>query len=358
MTNPTAAARVPPVGALAVGSRWSRWIVGATVVLTLATATLPQAALDDVTLLLVAIGLLAGLPHGSVDHRIAAELTGWPIPVVGGVYAALALLTWALLAVAGPIAIIAVVALSLAHFGLGELEVVRQTTGWRPSPFVSTAVAVAGTGALLLPLVRSGRQFSEVAAAISPELGVLLANAPVRIVLVGVWTIAAVVAAAAALRARQRVVVLDLVLVGALGAIAPPLVAFAVWFGGWHALRHCARLLSVDVRTADLLAIGRPRRAVIALARLAAWPTLAAVVVLAGLVAATVTASDPVAATGATLLVLLALTVPHMVVVMWLDRRQPVGQSGGRGELGRDQVRGPGDVGPQVVPRHTIPGAG
>lgn len=334
MTSPAAATVAPPIDALAVGSRWSRWIVGLTVVLTLAATALPQAALDDVTLLLVAVGLLAGLPHGSVDHRIAAELTGWPIPVVAGVYAALALLTWALLVVAGPVAIVVVVALSLAHFGLGELEVVRQTTGWRPSRTVALAVAVAGTGALLLPLVRSGRQFSEVAAAISPGLGALIAAAPVRIVLVGVWALAAVIAAGAALRARQRAVVLDLVLVGALGAVAPPLVAFAVWFGGWHALRHCARLLSVDVRSARLIATGRPRQAVFALARHAAWPTLAAVTVLAGLVAATVTASDPVAATGATLLVLLALTVPHMVVVMWLDHRQPAtsptGASGGR----------------------------
>ena len=40
----------------------------------------------------------------------------------------------------------------------------------------------------------------------------------------------------------------------------------------------------------------------------------------------TLTAADPVAAVGGTLLVLLALTVPHMVVVLWLDRRRvPLG---------------------------------
>lgn len=291
------------------------------VVLALAATRLPHPAQDVLVLVLVAAGLLAGLPHGSVDHRLAAELTGWSTPVVAAVYAALAVLAWVLLTVTGPAALMVVVALSVAHFGLGELEVVWETTGWRPSPTVAVAVAVAGTGALLLPLARSGQQLAEVATSISPQLGTLLAEAPVRIALAGIWVAAATLAASAALRAHKHAVVLDIVLVGALGAVAPPLVAFAVWFGGWHALRHCARLLTVDTRSADLLADGQPRRAVVALARLAAWPTLAAVVVLAGLLLATLTAADPSAAVGATLLVLLALTVPHMLVVLWLDHR-------------------------------------
>ena len=56
---------------------------------------------------------------------------------------------------AGPLALVAVLALSVAHFGLGELEVVRATTGWRPGRAVAVAIGVAGTGALLLPLARA-----------------------------------------------------------------------------------------------------------------------------------------------------------------------------------------------------------
>ena len=133
-------------------------------------------------------------------------------------------------------------------------------------------------------------------------------------------------AGTSAVRARQPGVLVDLVLVGALGLLAPPLVAFAVWFGGWHALRHSARLLTVDQPAAGLVAAGRPREAVRALARAALVASLAAVLVLAGLLAVTLTGADPVAAVGGTLLVLLALTVPHMVVVLWLDRRRvPLG---------------------------------
>ncbi len=138
----------------------------------------------------------------------------------------------------------------------------------------------------------------------------------------GTWLLAAVVAIAAAARAERRAVVVDVLLVGALGLLAPPLVAFAVWFAGWHSLRHCARLLTVDPRSAGLLADGRPGAAVRALARLALWPTLAAVAALAALLVATAAAADPAQAVGGTLLVLLALTVPHMLVVLGLDQRE------------------------------------
>ena len=104
---------------------------------------------------------------------------------------------------------------------------------------------------------------------ISPALGTLLAAPTSRVALAALWVVAAAVAGTSAVRARQPGVLVDLVLVGALGLLAPPLVAFAVWFGGWHALRHSARLLTVDQPAAGLVAAGRPREAVRALARAA-----------------------------------------------------------------------------------------
>ncbi len=307
---------------VARGVRWSRGVVVATLALTLLASPLPARAHDVFVLVLVAAGLLAGLPHGAIDHRLAARLTGLPTMVVGAAYAGVAALTWVLLVEGGVVVLLPVLALSLVHFALGELEVVKETTGWRPSRWAATALGAAGTGALMLPLARSGVQLAGVAASISPALGALLAAPVSRWGLVGLWVVAATVAGVAAVRARHPGVVVDLVLVGALGALAPPLVAFAVWFGGWHALRHVARLLTVHEPAAGLLAAGRPREAVVALARAALWPSGAAVAVLVGLLVLTLTAADPVAAVGGTLLVLLALTVPHMVVVLWLDRRQ------------------------------------
>lgn len=325
MTGPSLT-NARPINVVASGVRWSRRVTVATIAVALVGAALPGSAHDVLVLVLVAAGLLAGLPHGAIDHRLAARLTGWPTPVVAVAYAGVAGLTWVLLVKASAVALLPVLALSLLHFALGEVEVVRETTGWRPSRIAAAAVGIAGTGALILPLARSGTQLAGVAASISPALGVLLAAPVSRFGLAALWVTAAVVAAVSATRAHQHGVVVDLVLVGALGALAPPLVAFAVWFGGWHALRHCARLLTVDERSAALLATGQTGRAVAALARDALWPSIAAVLVLAALVAATLTAADTVAAVGGTLLVLLALTVPHMVVVLWLDRRpMPLG---------------------------------
>ncbi len=305
---------------MTIAAIWSRRLVVAALVIAAVASLLPAGAQQVVVLVLAAAGLLAGLPHGSVDHRLAAQLTGRPVLVVGACYAAVAVLTWVLLMTTGLLALVPVLALSLVHFGLGELEVVRATTGWRPSRAVSVALAVAGTGALLLPLARSGVQLAGVAVSISPSLGALLTLWPGRAAVAAVWALAAAVTVVAAARAGQHGVVLDVLLVGALGALAPPLVAFGVWFGGWHALRHCARLLTADGPSAALLAAGEQRQAVRALTRASALPTLAAVLVLAGLVTAAVSAADPDAALGTTLLVLLALTVPHMLVVLGIDR--------------------------------------
>ena len=114
---------------------------------------------------------------------------------------------------------------------------------------------------------------------------------------------------------------LDLVLIGALGVFLPPLAAFAVWFGCWHAVRHTGRLLDEEPGCAALVAAGRTGSAVRRFARLAAPPSVAALGVLLALALFATTAPDPEVAIAEVLHVLLALTVPHMLVVLWLDRR-------------------------------------
>ena len=143
---------------------------------------------------------------------------------------------------------------------------------------------------------------------------------PLEISLVGIWLVAALVAVIGSIRSGQIWIALDIVLVGSLGMLAPPLVAFAVWFGGWHAIRHCARMLTVDPDCAALVSSGRDRAAVLRLIRLAALPSVAALATVAILGWITVTASDPTVVVAEILRLLLALTVPHMVVVWWLDR--------------------------------------
>lgn len=311
---------------------WSRRLVVTTVLTVGAVALLATSVAPSVAMVIAVAGFLAGVPHGAIDHLLATRLfAGRSLVMVVGVYAALAVGMWGVMRWAGPLALLMVVALSAVHFGLGELEVSRALTGWRPTPIVASAIAVAGCGGLVLPLARSGAQLQTVAAAVSPDLAVVLGHVWVQFALAATWVVAAVIAIAAALRSGHNAVALDVALIGALGMLAPPLAAFAVWFGGWHALRHVARLMTVETGCAALLTVGRTRDAVMRLGRLAALPSAAALTVLAGLTWLTASANDSEAAVAEVLRVLLALTVPHMVVVFWLDRwsaRAPLSSNG------------------------------
>jgi Brp/Blh family beta-carotene 15,15'-monooxygenase len=310
-----------PAGALPVAAAWSRWLVLGVVLVVggqvIGLPSLPSSAV----LVISALGFLAGLPHGGVDHLMAVRLAGnRSLVQVVIAYAGLVVVTWALLQWAGPMALVAVVALSALHFGLGELEMARELTGWRPGGGTAVALVVAGTGALVLPLARSGDQFRSVATAVSPGLAEVIGASPVRIGLFAAWLVAALVAVLSSVLAEHFWVALDVVLIGALGLLLPPLLAFAVWFGGWHALRHSARMLTTEPGSAALLDRGRGRSAVLHLAKLAALPSIAALTAVIALGWFTVTAPDSTMVMAEVLRVILALTVPHMVVVLWLDR--------------------------------------
>jgi hypothetical protein len=79
-------------------------------------------------------------------------------------------------------------------------------------------------------------------------------------------------------------------------------------------------MLTVEPGCADLVVAGRDRAAVLRLVRLAALPSIAALTTVVALGWITVTAADPTVVVAEILRLLLALTVPHMVVVWWLDR--------------------------------------
>ena len=313
--------RVASGGPIGVAARWSRWLIFVAVVMSAAHFAGLPAITGPVVLVVAGFGFLIGVPHGAADQIMAARLSGGrSMVVIGVVYAGVAALVWALLEWAGLVPLLVIVALSAVHFGLGELQVCRQLTGWEPPRLIAGAIAIAGCGALLLPLARSGAQLTSVATAISPGLAPLIAGRPLEMTLTGIWLAAAVVAVIASLWSGHSGVALDIVLVGALGLFAPPLVAFAVWFGCWHAIRHCARMLTVEPDCAALVSSGHNRAAVLRLIRLAAWPSIAALTTALALGWITMTASDPAVVVAEILRLLLALTVPHMVVVWWLDR--------------------------------------
>ena len=110
----------------------------------------------------------------------------------------------------------------------------------------------------------------------------------------------------------------ELALLAVTAVVAPPLAAFGAYFGGWHSVRHLARLLAEDPANAPELRAGRLARPLARFARAAALPTAAA---LATVLALWALAGGWRAFVAADLVVLAALTAPHLVVVAWLDRR-------------------------------------
>lgn len=306
---------------LKTAATWSRRLLLGTSLASCGSVIGLPALPEPVALGIAGAGFAVGVPHGAADHVIATRLIGdRSMVVVVVVYAGVAAAAWALLQWADPGALLLAIGLSALHFGLGELEVTRRLTGWQPTALATAAIVIVGSGALVLPLARRGDQWGAVAKTVSPDLASAIACTPVRAALFAGWLLAALVAIAGSLRAHHPAVAADIVIVGTVGLLAPPLIAFAVWFGGWHALRHCARLLAVEPGCAALLTAGHGAKAVVRLIRISALPTLAAWTVLAILVWVTVTATDPTVVIADVLRLLLALTVPHTLVVLWLDR--------------------------------------
>lgn len=274
----------------------------------------PEALATAGPALLVLAGLL-GLPHGAVDHLAwgwAQGQTRPRVPVVAAYAAAAAVAVWVALLVPVP-ALLLLLALSAIHFAEGEV-------GWhrlRGAEPCWPAGLAAGVAVVALPLTLRPDDVRALLAALDPALpGVLLAP-EVRSPLLALTALLVLAGALATRRSPSRLG--ELALVVAVAVVLPPLAAFAAWFAGWHAVRHTARLLALDPRSADDLAAGRVREPLLRFARDAALPTAAALV-------GTVVLALLLGLTGGLLVALLALTVPHTAVVARLGAGSAVRQ--------------------------------
>jgi Brp/Blh family beta-carotene 15,15'-monooxygenase len=113
--------------------------------------------------------------------------------------------------------------------------------------------------------------------------------------------------------------VIDLSLLAALALIAPPLVAFAVYFGCWHAMRHTARLTLILPKAKSAAEKNNPLGSFIA-AVIPGLPALFGTVIVALLIAILDTTNIDASYLWYLLVVVWALTVPHMMVTTKIDR--------------------------------------
>ncbi|MGN6743644.1 MAG: Brp/Blh family beta-carotene 15,15'-dioxygenase, partial [Amnibacterium sp.] len=302
--------------------------------LALAGIGIPEAA--QVVPFLVSLVLL-GLPHGAIDHLVPSRLAGRaprpaPMLAVVGLYAVLGAADLAMWALAPAVGFVAFILLTWFHWGQGDLFVAAARDP-RMGGRAARAAHLAARGAIpmLVPLAAQPAAYASVIAAttalFAPGAAGLpaLAQAPaVRLTALGV--LLAVVAADLALdRGRERASRAgETVLLLAFFAVVPPVLAVGLYFCLWHSLRHIVRLQLLDGPSAAALRSGRVLPALARFARAAAPLTVVALALLGVLAAVLPHRAGPAGLLGVYLVLISALTVPHVAVVALMDRAQHV----------------------------------
>ncbi|CAN2185882.1 blh_monoox, beta-carotene 15,15'-monooxygenase, Brp/Blh family [Candidatus Nanopelagicaceae bacterium] len=300
--------------------KFSRFAVGIAIVASFAFAQLIASSDTTWQVIVALVALAVGIPHGALDHLITLpksaplKMAGFiVIYVVVAVIAVIALLTWN---VAG---FIGVVIMSAVHFGIGDAafisEIDRRSADPKPFPRYLYALA-AGSLPVVIPLV------SDKSAAALERVNPALLNWHHGLnndLLL--WTmLLTAVALLRLVQKRRDTEAIDLVLLYLLAVTAPPLVAFAVYFGCWHAMRHTARLTLVLPRSQKAFADGNSSKAFLG----AIWPGVPALIstfVVAALIIVFRGGSVSDQFLWVSLVVVWALTVPHMAVTARLDRK-------------------------------------
>jgi Brp/Blh family beta-carotene 15,15'-monooxygenase len=324
------------------------WVaLGAAVLLAPVLTDVPRAV---VYAPFVLSAVLFGLPHGAVDHLVPARTVGGGrrrsvmlvtllYLVVGGVY-----LAWWFL---DPVsAAVFFVLLTWFHWGQGDVYALLAFVDADHLPTRAErglALVVRGGLPMVAPLAFHPAAYRRVVRAF-----VALFDGPVgaldpfftpeaRLVAGGgllVLTLLAVVLGGWRVRtgASRRPWLVDggeLALLWLFFAALPPVLAVGLYFTLWHALRHIARLLLVDPPAVAALVAGDTGRALRRFARDAAPLTVVSLGLLGGLALVVPTSPAALADSPDGLLALYlvgiaVLTLPHVVVVTWMDRVQGV----------------------------------
>ena len=271
-------------------------------------------------IVLATVALAVGIPHGALDHLVTLPRSA-PIrmAIFIIIYVAIALLAIYAILKWNVWGFIFVVVMSATHFGIGdsaflnELDSLKNATGSRIPAWLYAPAA--GLLPVMIPLVNS--RSSEALTKVNESLVDWHQGYTTEIIL-AVAAITTLCLLGLLQRKRYRDA-LDIALLAALASIAPPLVAFAVYFGCWHALRHTARLTSLLPNSESAYLRGRPGQAFVA-AVIPGLPALFGTVIFIAVLAGFSQQDLSDKFLWLTLVTIWALTVPHMLVTAKLDR--------------------------------------
>jgi Brp/Blh family beta-carotene 15,15'-monooxygenase len=264
------------------------------------------------------IALAIGIPHGALDHLVTlpkSQPKKMAIFIV--IYVAVAVIAVIGILAFNTIGFIIVLFMSAIHFGIGDAAFISEIDKRSESERKLNRwfyIPAAGFTPVFIPLVNSAS--TEALASVNPALINWHQGFDSQILFV--VTAFAVLAILVMIVGKRNREVLDLSLLLLLAHLAPPLIAFAVYFGCWHAMRHTARLTLSLPRSLENLNQGNLRNA-FSQAVIPGLPALIGTFVVAGAMALSGRDfSDEFF--WMALVVVWALTVPHMVVTAKLDR--------------------------------------
>jgi Brp/Blh family beta-carotene 15,15'-monooxygenase len=297
---------------------FSSLAVAAGIALTLIFSELLNSSSMSWQVVIAVMALAIGIPHGALDHLVTLP-KAQPAKMVLfiSIYVAVAVIAVVAILEFNVIGFIFVLFMSAIHFGIGDAafisEIDKRTN---PSRKINRwfYIPAAGFTPVFIPLVNSAS--TDALASVNPALIDWHQGWDSQI-LVGVttFTVAAIVVMILGKRMREAV---DLSLLLTLALVAPPLIAFAIYFGCWHAMRHTARLTLSLPKSVESLNQGLRSQAFLS-AVIPGLPALVGTFIVAAVLALSgQNFSDEFF--WMALVVVWALTVPHMVVTAKLDR--------------------------------------
>lgn len=264
------------------------------------------------------IALAIGIPHGALDHLVTLpKAEPRKMAIFIAIYVAVAVVAVLGILKFNTVGFILVLLMSAIHFGIGDGAFINEIDK-RTEPEKKLNrwlyIPAAGFTPVFIPLVNSAS--TEALASVNAALINWHQGFDSEILLV-VTTFSVVAIAAMVVTNRYRESV-DLTLLLLLAHLAPPLIAFAVYFGCWHAMRHTARLTLSLPKSIKNLDGGLKGKAFLA-AVIPGLPALLGTFVVAALMALSGRDFTDEFFWMA-LVVVWALTVPHMAVTAKLDR--------------------------------------
>jgi Brp/Blh family beta-carotene 15,15'-monooxygenase len=294
-------------------------------------------------------GILIGIPHGAADHLVPFWSAGRGVDpatlttVLVRYVAVLAVALGALLLLPVPAVWIFLIASGL-HFGRGEVALAAESAG-RPVPSLGEDRAVTAAFALVtvgLPLAAWPQLSLPALDRLAPGLAATPRAVPA--VVLGAAAVLVPFALLALLRQGRTGQAGELCLLAALFATVPPMAAFGVYFGMWHALRHTLRLVLLPGPDGEVDAVVGLSRYL----RGAALPTLAA-----GALLFVLWHGRGPSVLAAELALLVGLTAPHLGIVAAMDRATARREYRGRPVRAGRRRRMPSSVAARAEPPTT-----